>query len=119
MVAVVLLGVGITAAVGVFGHLAHTEWAARQTEKMQRLAQSKLNELVATGQATTSTSGDFNDDNEPDFTWSLQVDTSGITDLNAVTLTVTRRNDSTMTSSVDSLVYVPPTDTGTTGGGTQ
>ncbi len=115
MAAVVLLGIGIVGAVGGFSTIIKTEDRARQTEHMQRLAQEKLAELVATGQAATSTNGDFNDQNEPDYTWRLEVNTSGITDLDSVTLTVERTN-STDKTRLDTLLYVPPQTT--TSGGT-
>ena len=110
MAAVVLLGIGIVAAMGSFSTLTRSEDRARQTEIMQRLAQAKLAELVATGQATTSTNGDFSDQNETDYTWEIEVNTSGITDLNAVTLTVKRTSTSDQTK-LHTLIYVPPATT--------
>ncbi|RYG26091.1 prepilin-type N-terminal cleavage/methylation domain-containing protein [bacterium] len=114
MAAVVLLGIGIATSVGSFGTLARSESNTRQTEKMYRLAQAKLAELVATGQATASSDGDFTEQNEPDYTWRLEVNTSGITDLDAVTLSVGQRDSSRGEVRLDTLVYVPPeTTTGT------
>ena len=63
LAAVVLLGIGIVAAMGANAQIIHNEDRARSIERMQRLAQEKLAELVATGQATVSTSGDFSDEN--------------------------------------------------------
>jgi len=112
MAAVVLLGIGIVAAMGSFSTLTRTEDRVRQTEYMQRLAQTKLAELESTGQAGTSTNGDFSEQNEPDYTWELEVNTSGITDLNAVILTVKRTSTSDQTK-LHTLVYVPPVTTTT------
>lgn len=116
LAAVALLGVGIVGSVSAFGTVIQTEDRARQREHMQRLAEDKLAELMATGQATTSSNGDFQDQNEPNYTWRLEVNTSGITDLNSVTLTVERSNNNDK-ARLDTLVYVPPT-TSTTAGST-
>lgn len=110
MAAVVLLGIGIVAAMGSFSVLTRSEDRARQTEYMQRLAQAKLAELVATGEASTSTTGDFSDQNETEYTWEIEVNTSGITDLDAVTLTVKRTSTSDQTK-LHTLLYVPPDTT--------
>lgn len=116
MAAVVILGVGIVAAMSGFSTLAKSEFNARQTEKMVRLGQDKLAELVATGQATQSSNGDFTDQNEPDYTWDLQVNTSDITDLNSVTISVNQANSSRAAVKIDTMLYVPPTTTTGTGG---
>ena len=118
MAAVVLLGIGIVGSLTAFSSVIRTEDGIRETERMQRMAQAKLAELVATGDATTSTDGDFTDEGEPDLTWKLEVNTSGITDLNAVSLTVSRGDAASATKSrVDTLVYTPPAATGTATGG--
>lgn len=112
MVGVVILAIGIVGALTSFGTLIRVEDRARQTERMQRLAQDKLAELVATGQAATSSNGDFTEQNEPGYTWNLEVNTSGITDLNAVSLTVTQTGANGSTR-LDTLLYVPPVTTET------
>lgn len=118
MVGVVLLGIGIVSALAAFGSMTNVENSARQTEKMQRMAQAKLAELVATGQADTSTNGDFSDQNEPTYTWTLETGTSGITDLNSVSLTVEHTGAVGQKTRLDTLVYVPPVTT-TVGGTAQ
>lgn len=117
MAAVVLLGIGIVGAMGAFATVTRTESSARQKERMQQLASAKLAELVATGQATTSTNGDYADEQEPDYTWSLEIGTSGITDLNTATITVTRSGTSEK-AKLDTLLYAPPETTTTTAGST-
>lgn len=82
----------------------------RETEKMQRMAQDKLSELVATGEATTPADGDFSDRSQEGYTWSLESGTSGIANLDTVALTVT--NAATKrTARMDTVVYVPPVTT--------
>lgn len=119
MAAVVILGIGIVMAMGSFSSITHVEDTARGTERMQRMAQAKLAELVATGGAASSTSGDFTEEGEPDVTWSLEVNTSGITDLNAVSITVQAANGGTKSpqAKLDTLVFVPETTTATTSAG--
>ena len=113
LAAVVLLGIGIAGAMGAVATITRNESAARETEKMQAMAQGKLAELVATGDAATSTSGDFAEEGEPDVTWSLETGTSGITDLNTVSLTVETKGGARQTR-LDTLVYQPPATTGAT-----
>jgi len=56
---------------GAFGAITHTEATTRETERMQRLAIMKYQELVATGQwQTLTTNGDFNDFQLDGYTWS-------------------------------------------------
>lgn len=112
MAAVVLLGIGIVGSLASFSTMIRTEDRVRETERMQRLAQDKLSELIATGQASTSTDGDFTDRNIEGYTWSLESNASGITDLDSVTLTVSKEG-ATQKAVLDTLVYVPPV--GTTG----
>jgi len=116
LAAVVILGIGIVAAMTAFGSLTQSEANARQTEKMVRMAQDKLAELVATGQATQSANGDFTDQNEPDYTWDLQVNTSDITDLSSVSISVNQANSSRGPVKLDTMIYVPPQTTTGTGG---
>ena len=117
MAAVVLLGIGIVASMGANAQVIRTEDNARRTERMQRLAQDKLAELVATGQASASTQGDFADQNQPAVTWSLEVNSSGITNLNSVTLTI-QADGSTKGYRLDTVLFVPPATTSTTTGAT-
>ncbi len=112
---VVLLGIGIVGATTAIGTMIRTEDMMRQKEKMSRLAHDKLSELVATGQAATSSDGDFSEQNETGYTWSLESNPSGIANLDAITLTV-KREGFEDEARLDSLVYVPP-ETATTGTG--
>ena len=114
LAAVVLLAIGIAGAMGAIATITRNESAARETERMQALAQAKLAELVATGEAATATSGDFADDGQPDVTWTLENGSSGITDLNTVSLTVEAKGSNRQTR-LDTLVYTPPATTATTG----
>jgi len=115
LVAVVLLGVGIAGVMSGFSRLARTEWQVRESELMMRLATNKLEELTATGDILTDgQTGDFTDEDNPDFHWSTKLEASGVTDLQIATITVTAgASRDARSTSLSTLIYQPPT-TGTT-----
>jgi len=122
LASVTILGLGIAATVGGLGAVARTESRTKQIESMTRLAQHKFDELVATstslGSASTQT-GDFTDQNNNDYVWSAQVEDSGVTNLEALTVTVTPANNSDSkgpTGVVTGLIYIAPATTTTTTG---
>lgn len=126
LASVTILGLGIASVVGGLGSVSKTESRMKKIEAMTQLAQHKFDELVATSTSLSSAStqsGDFTDENNSEYLWSAQVEDSGVTNLEALTITVTLANDSSKaapTGVVSGLVYVPPvatTTTSTTGGG--
>ena len=126
LASVTILGLGIASVVGGLGSVSKTESRMKKIEAMTQLAQHKFDELVATSTSLSSAStqsGDFTDENNSEYLWSAQVEDSGVTNLEALTITVTLANDSSKTAPtgvVSGLVYVPPvatTTTTTTGGG--
>jgi prepilin-type N-terminal cleavage/methylation domain-containing protein len=128
LASVTILGLGIASVVGGLGSVSKTEARMKRIEAMTRLAQHKFDELVATSTSLSSAStqsGDFKDENNNDYLWSAQVEDTGVTNLEALTITVTLADDSSNTAPtgiVSSLIYVPPvstTTTTTTGGGTR
>ena len=121
MVAVVLLAVGIVSVLGALGAISHSEAYAREKEKMQRLAAMKYEELIATGEAQNPMeSGDFQEVGLDGYSWDLSSEPSGVENLNAVTVTVTKdqRPLKDLTEKTEGLLYVPP-QTGTAGGAAQ
>ena len=113
---VILVGVGIAATLGGLSSLSKAEADGQDRERMERLAMQKFDELVATGNATTAQSGDFTDHGISDITWQSQVSSTGVDNLNHISVTVQRSNDTKSPIAVfDSLQYVPPTTTTTTG----
>lgn len=114
LAAVVLLGVGLVASLGALSAIRRSEYRAREAEVMLRLASDKYQELVATGQTTNPASGDFSDRNDQNYRWSLSIESSGVTDLNAVTVIVQPQSasDDGPRQQVSGLVYVPPATTG-------
>lgn len=121
LVSAALLASGAVAVLGAFGALNRTQAAAQETETMQRLAYQKYDELLATSlDITQPQEGDFQDQNEPRYNWSMSEEPSGVDNLDAITVTVRKVNDNSSnprTAVATGLLYVPPTDstTGTTG----
>lgn len=112
LVAVTIVAIGL---VGVFGGIAAINRAdahAREAELLQRLAMEKINEIgPVTDARTADNSGDFNDLGYPDVTWQLNIEPSGVENVDRVTVTVTRENRE---QRLDSLLFIRP-DTTTTG----
>jgi type II secretory pathway pseudopilin PulG len=124
LAAVTILGVGIVAVLDGLGAMSKVESRMKRIEEMTRLAQHKYDELVATSTTMTSgssQSGDFTDENNTDYLWSCDIEDTGVTNLEAVTVTVTLANDNSATApkgKVSTLLYVPATSTtSTTAGG--
>ncbi|MBS1719509.1 MAG: prepilin-type N-terminal cleavage/methylation domain-containing protein [Armatimonadetes bacterium] len=117
LVAVTLVAIGVVSALGAIAAINNGEVRIRDIEKMSQLANRKLDELVATGQITnTLGDGDFSQDYEPNYKYSVDVQPSGIENLDAVTLTVSRtdKDSNWPTSKVNTLVFTAPVTGGTT-----
>ncbi len=114
LVATVLVGVGVTSVMNGFASLTKSEAITRESERMQRLAMDKYDEVVATGEAATQggESGNFQDRGEDRYSWKVDVQPSTETNLNVVTVTVTPTNgNSNRDAVVDGLVFVQPAAT--------
>ena len=120
LVSVVILGVGITGVTGALGEMTRARGRAMETERMQRLAFDKYDELIATVQYTTpSLSGDFTDRNEYRYTWHAELLETGTTNLESFAVYVdSAAGGTTKTVKVTGLVYVQPTTGTGAGGGT-
>jgi prepilin-type N-terminal cleavage/methylation domain-containing protein len=120
LASVTILGLGIAAVLSGLGAMSKVESRMKRVEEMTRLAQHKFDELVATSTTMTagsSQSGDFTDQNNSDYVWSCDIQDTGITNLEAVTVTVTMAKDTSPTApvgKVSTLLYVPATSTSTT-----
>jgi len=113
IVSVALLAVGIVAALSAIGQMTKTEGIVQEGERMRRLADEKLQELIATGDYQTITEGDFTERGENRYSWSTVLDPTGVENLESLTVTVVhvnRRDDSGYKAS--QLIYVPPVATG-------
>jgi prepilin-type N-terminal cleavage/methylation domain-containing protein len=111
LVALVITGVGIAGLVGALGNAEHAESFNLRAEKMQKLAITKLDEILATKDFTTA-SGDFSLEGEPDFEWTMTDDTTSVTDLDNITVRVSKVDDDNVWRSVSSLTYKVPNSTG-------
>jgi prepilin-type N-terminal cleavage/methylation domain-containing protein len=112
LASLVLLGVGIVSVLAAFSSIASSEARSREVEKMHRLAMVKYDEMRAiTDTFSGSESGDFTDQGQPDYVWELEVEPTGIENLDAVTITVEKRGqggDRQPTATVTSLVFQQP-----------
>jgi type II secretory pathway pseudopilin PulG len=118
LVAVALVGGGIASVVTALGATDRTEAKVLGAERLQRLAQQKLDEIVATEDYNT-TSGDFSDEGANGFEWTMTDDPSGVENLDTITVTVDKSNGTGGSQTVSTLVYRSPASTGTTLGGGQ
>lgn len=90
IISIALAGFGVAAIVGAMGSVNLAEANALERERMQQLAIDKFDELVATEEYNSTTSGTFEDRNEPDYEWSAEVEATGVEGLDELVLTVTR-----------------------------
>ena len=113
LVGMVIVAIGVVGVMGGYSRVLQTEVKLRDTQRMHGLAQQKLDELMATGQVSSGAqSGDFSDQNMPEYHWSMSVDSTGVTDLTGVSVSVTHgTGDDAPKETVTSLLYVPPTST--------
>ena len=112
LLAVILLGLGIAAAVGSAGAAAEARSKVRERELLNRLAASIADDLRASGDdANNGLSGDFSDTGYPDIVWSLETTPTGITNLDSVWVTVENRATS-LQQKLQYLVYRRPEQTG-------
>lgn len=113
IVSVALLAVGIVAALSAIGQMTKTEALVQEGERMRRLADEKLQELIATRDYETLTEGDFTERGENRYTWTSLLEPTGVENLEVVTVTVVRvdRRDD-LGHEASQLIFIPPVATG-------
>ncbi len=116
LVSIAIAGIGIAAAVGAMGSMSKAEANALEKERMQRMAFDKYEELVATNDYNSVTSGDFADRGETDYEWEAEIETTGVEGLDQLKLTVRRSTGRESELAITGLIYATQTST-TTGGG--
>lgn len=105
MVTVVLVAVALVGALGGIRAIKDADAKAQTADLLERLATEKVSDLkLLQDPSTNGSQGDFTDRGYPDITWSLQEDTSAITNMVQVTLTVTRGRDAQV---LTTLLYIP------------
>jgi uncharacterized membrane protein YgcG len=89
MVAAILLAIGISGAMAALGAMADARYRIIESERMQRLAFDKYDELVGTvSYSTASLSGDFSDRYESRYTWRADLTETGTTNIYSLTVYV-------------------------------
>lgn len=116
MVTVALVAVGVVGVIGGFGALTASQTRAQESERMQRLAFQKYDELLATqGTTLTDLGGDFADQGQAGLKWEASVQPTGVENLDSITVTVSRMNDSGgPLAQAEGLSFRPPAATGGT-----
>lgn len=116
LVAIALLGVGISACLSALGEMANGEARAEVTERLQMLAHRKLQEIIATAEYQQAPlDGNFEIEGYPDITWNAEDEQSGVENLEIVRLTVqSPTGGATSSFTVTQLIYRQPQDTGGT-----
>jgi type II secretory pathway pseudopilin PulG len=116
MVAVILCGVGVVAAMQALASLQKTNINAVHAERLLRLATNKIEEIGVTSPITeTPTDGDFAEDGAPDASYSVDVQPGTVDGTFVVTITAT---DQVTQQSLSTVVF-DATSTTTTGTGGQ
>ena len=116
MVAVILCGVGVVAAMQALASLQKTNINAVHSERLLRLAANKIEEIGVTSPVTeTPTDGDFTDDGAPDASYNIDVQPGTVEATFVVTITAT---DAVSQQSLSTVVF-DSSSTSTTGTGGQ
>jgi len=118
MVSAALVAVGVASAMGAYGALTKAQSQIQERDRMQRLAISKYDELIASGLSNAASSGDFQAYNDNRYKWTADIANTGTTGLQSLTLTVTSNqpNDNTQVS-VEGMLFDPTTTTTGAAGG--
>ena len=115
VVAILLVGIGIVAVFGGMRSLAAADSKAKTAELLQRLAQSKVEELEsATDPTTVGSGGDYSQQGYPNITWTVDLETSATDNLDKMTVTAIQGNEQ---QSLIVLLFIPPATGTSTGAG--
>jgi type II secretory pathway pseudopilin PulG len=113
VVAVALLGIGISAAIGALGRVISAETVIRERSQMSALAVEKISELRATGDYVNAPlEADFDDSDKDRFHWSADLQPTGVENLDRLSVTVSRVRGGKDSQTVSTLVYHQPAGAG-------
>lgn len=116
LVAVILCGIGVVAAMQALASLQKTNINAVHSERLLRLATTKIEEIGVTSSVTeTPTDGDFSDTGAPDASYKIDVQPGTVDGTYVVTITAT---DLVAQQSLSTVVF-DATSTTTTSQGAQ
>ncbi len=112
LVCVALVAVAVVGVLGGIRGLTLADAKARKADLLQRLALRRMDELsVADALSAAQTSGDFSEQGYPAVSWTVDIQPSGVTDVDQVTVTASEgQNAQTLTG----LFHVPPSTIGST-----
>lgn len=117
MVAVILCGVGVVAAMQALASLQKTNINAVHSERLLRLAANKIEEVGVTSPVTeTSTDGDFSEDGAPDASYNIDVQAGTVEGTFVVTITA---SDAVSQQSLSTVVFDASSSSTTGTGGQQ
>lgn len=103
MVAVILCGVGVVAAMQALASLQKTNINAVHAERLLRLAANKIEEIGVTSPVTeTPTDGDFSEDGAPDASYNIDVQAGSVDGTYVVTLTA---SDAVSQQSLSTVIF--------------
>ena len=112
LVTTALVAVAVTAGMGALRTLTATEAKARDADLLQSLASEKLNDVRFLADPTSNgTSGDFTDRGYSDISWTLEDQSSSVSNVDQLTVT-TKRGE--QTQELTTLVYIPSSTSSTT-----
>jgi Tfp pilus assembly protein PilV len=105
IVAAFLTAIAVTGLLSVLGNVSNAQARVYKSERMERAADEKLNELIATGDITVDGNGTFDDVDNADLSWSSTYEDTGTDNLAHVQVIVTKGTD---TATADRLLFVKP-----------
>lgn len=102
-----LTAIGVASLVGALSAFSRTSAKVETRRTEERLADAKLEELIATNSVETPDSGEFDDPDAFAFVWDLEVEQSSTENvlLAIVTVSNTQTGDE---AQVERLVFIPP-----------
>lgn len=106
LIGILLASIGIAALVSALGFAEKAESLALDSERMQNLAQSKLEETLAL-KDFTQTNGDFSDRGLESYTWDMSSETTSVGGVSVVTVTV-QNTANGRSQEVETLFYQNP-----------
>lgn len=107
LVAGIIVAIGIAALMSGFGALSQSQRRMIERETVERLAQSKLKELVATREYDSVTEGDFSLEGLEEYSWEVTLEESGIENVQYLRLTVSFGTTDRY-ATAETLVFTPP-----------
>lgn len=112
LVSVAIISIGVTSALSGMRAMARAEYRTTQTELASRLATEKYEEVLATGEvAQAPLDGNFQDRNQPGFTYRVETEPSPVQNLTIVRVVVRPADEaSRIEGRATGLTFVPPVE---------